>query len=44
MATTSRPDHRALAEALWRRVVDGPGETDRVIRQATAERAAGGDS
>jgi hypothetical protein len=42
MATTSRPDHRALAEALRRRVLDGPGDTDRVIRQATAERAAGG--
>ena len=42
MATTSRPDHRALAEALRRRVLDGPGETDRVIRQAAAERAAGG--
>jgi hypothetical protein len=42
MATTSRPDHRAFAEALRRRVLDGPGETDLVIRQATAERAAGG--
>jgi hypothetical protein len=42
MATSSRPDHRALAEALRRRVLDGPGETDRLIRQATAERAAGG--
>jgi hypothetical protein len=42
MATTSRPDHRAFAEALRWRVLDGPGETDLVIRQATAERAAGG--
>jgi hypothetical protein len=42
MATPDRPDHRALAEALRRRVLEGPGETDRVIRQATAERAAGG--
>jgi hypothetical protein len=42
MITTSRPDHRALAEALRRRVLDGPGKTDRAVRQATAERAAGG--
>ena len=42
MATTTRPDHRAFAEALRRRVLDGPGETDRAIRQAAAERAAGG--
>ena len=42
MATSTRPDHNALAEALRQRVLDGPGETDRVIRQATAERAAGG--
>ena len=40
MATTSRPDHRAFAEALRRRVLDGPGETDRVIRQATAEKGS----
>jgi hypothetical protein len=42
MITTSRPDHRALAEALRRRVLDGPGRTDRAVRQATAERATGG--
>ena len=42
MTTLDRPDHRALAEALRRRVLEGPGETDRVVRQATAERAAGG--
>src|SRR6185312_6599567 len=41
MATTTRPDHRAFAEALRRRVLEGPGETDQVIRQAAAERAAG---
>ena len=35
-------DHYALADALRRRVLDGPGETDRALRQATAERAAGG--
>jgi hypothetical protein len=40
--TTSRPDHRALAEVLRRRVLDGPGKTDRALRQAIAERAAGG--
>ena len=40
--TTSRPDHRALAEALRRRVLDGPAETDRALRQAIAERTAGG--
>jgi hypothetical protein len=44
MATTSRPDHHALAEALRRRVLDGPGKTDRIIRRAAAERAAGGPS
>ena len=40
--TASRPDHRALAEALRRRVLDGPGKTDTALRQAMAERAAGG--
>jgi hypothetical protein len=40
--TTSQPDHRALAEALRRRVLDGPGKTDRALRRAIAERAAGG--
>jgi hypothetical protein len=40
--TTSQPDHRALAEALRRRVLDGPGKTDTALRQAMAERAAGG--
>ena len=42
MTTTSRPDHQALAEALRRRVLEGPGESDQFIRQATAERAACG--
>ncbi len=36
------PDHHALADALRSRVLDGPGKTDRALRQATAERAAGG--
>jgi hypothetical protein len=40
--TISRPDHRALADALRRRVLEGPGETEPVVRQAAAERAAGG--
>jgi hypothetical protein len=42
MTAPSRPDHRALAEALRHRVLDGPGKTDRAVRQATAKRAAGG--
>jgi hypothetical protein len=42
MTTIRRPNYRALAEALRRRVLDGPGEIDRVVRRATAERAAGG--
>src|SRR5882757_371949 len=40
--TTSRPDHRALADSLRRRVLEGPGETDPTVRHAAAERAAGG--
>jgi hypothetical protein len=32
MKTATRPDHRALAEALCRRVLDGPGKTDRALR------------
>jgi hypothetical protein len=42
--TITRPDHRALAEALRRRVLDGPGKTDTAVRQAMAERAAGGSA
>jgi hypothetical protein len=37
----SRPDHRRLAEALRRRVLAEPGETDAAFRQAAAARAAG---
>jgi hypothetical protein len=37
-----RPDHRALAEALRRRVLEGPGATRSELRQASAKRAAGG--
>jgi hypothetical protein len=42
MKMSTRPDHRALAEALRRRVLEGPGETPPLLRQASAERAAGG--
>jgi hypothetical protein len=42
MTAHSCPDHRVLAEALRLRVLEGPGITDRAIRQAAAERATGG--
>jgi hypothetical protein len=42
MATTRSPDHDAFADALRRRVLDGPGETDPIVRQAAAQRAASG--
>jgi hypothetical protein len=42
MKESIKPDHRALADALRRRVLDGPGETHPGLRQASAERAAGG--
>ncbi|MDE2604163.1 MAG: hypothetical protein KGL62_17635 [Bradyrhizobium sp.] len=42
MKPSNRPDHRALAEALRRRVLEGPGETAPALRQASAARAAGG--
>jgi hypothetical protein len=42
MKIATKPDHRALAEALRRRVLEGPGETRPGLRQASAERAAGG--
>ncbi len=42
MKISSLPDHRALAEALRRRVLEGPGETRPELRQASAKRAAGG--
>jgi hypothetical protein len=41
MKISIRPDHRALAEALRRRVLERLGETRPELRQA-AERAAGG--
>jgi hypothetical protein len=42
MKVSIRPDHRALAEALRLRVLEGPGETRPELRLASAERAAGG--
>jgi hypothetical protein len=42
MKPSIRPDHRALAEALRRRVLEGAGETRPELRQASAQRAAGG--
>ena len=42
MSPPARPDHAALAEALRRRVLEGPGETPPAARQAAAQRAAGG--
>ena len=42
MKASIRPDHRALADALRRRVLQGPGETRPELRLASAERAAGG--
>jgi hypothetical protein len=41
---SNRPDHHALAEAVRRRVLDGPGETDPALRQRVAARSAGGPS
>jgi hypothetical protein len=40
--TTSRPDHRALADALRSRVLEGRGMSDHPIRKAAADRAAAG--
>ena len=40
--TPAHPDHRALAEAVRRRTLEGPGVTDPDLRQAVAERAGGG--
>lgn len=44
MKTSSRPDHRILAAAIRRRLLEGPGETDATLRQAAAARATGGPS
>jgi uncharacterized peroxidase-related enzyme len=40
--TPAHPNHRAMAEAVRQRTLEGPGETDANLRQAMAERAAGG--
>jgi hypothetical protein len=40
--TASRPDHRALAEALRYRVLEGRAVSDDATRKAAADRAAGG--
>jgi uncharacterized peroxidase-related enzyme len=40
--TPAHPDHRAQADAVQRRVLEGPGETGAALRHAMAERAAGG--
>lgn len=40
--TSARHDHSALAEALRRRVLEGPGETDAALRRSVVEKAAGG--
>ena len=40
--TPVHPNHRALADVVQRRVLEGPGETGAALRQAMAERAAGG--
>jgi len=42
MKTATRPDHHVLAEALRRRVLEGPGEVDPALRQAVAASATGG--
>ena len=42
MKTPRRPDHHALADALRRRVLEGPGKTDPALRQAVALSATGG--
>jgi hypothetical protein len=42
MKRSTRLDHRLLAEALRRRVLEGPGETTPALRHAVAARATGG--
>lgn len=44
MKATERPDHRALADALRLRVLEGPAETSTTLRQAVALSAAGGQA
>ena len=42
MHGSTRPDHRALAEAVRRAVLEAPAATTPTLRHAVAERAAGG--
>ena len=42
MKTAGHSDHHALADALGRRALEGPGETDPALRQAVARSATGG--
>ncbi len=42
MKTTGRPDHPTMAEALRRRIMEGPGRTTVTLRQAVAASATGG--
>jgi hypothetical protein len=39
--TPAHPNHRAMADAVRQRTLEGPGETDAALRQAMAARAAG---
>jgi hypothetical protein len=38
--TPAHPDHRAMADAVRRRALEGPGETDAALRKAMAEERA----
>src|SRR6185503_4422202 len=38
---SGHPDHRSFADALHQRIFEGPGVTDKVLRQAMGERATG---
>ena len=41
MNTTTRPDHSFLADALRRRLLEGPAQTTPALRQAVAASAEG---
>jgi len=43
MKSRLKPDHRALAESLRMRTLEGPGETEPALRKAVAACAAGED-
>src|SRR5262245_25108351 len=42
MTVSDQPGHRAFADVLRVRVLEGPGETDPALRQRVAARAAAG--